>query len=42
MAKANEMIRRETPNCIAQANVQTFKVRVIILSRKLKEKYNVC
>ena len=38
MAKSNEMIRREIPNRIAQANVQALKVRVIILARKLKEK----
>ena len=38
MAKSNEMIRREIPNRIAQANVQARKVRVIILARKLKEK----
>tara|TARA_B100000949_G_C13872862_1_gene281327 strand:+ start:265 stop:414 length:150 start_codon:yes stop_codon:yes gene_type:complete len=42
MAKSHEMIRRETPDCIPQANVQAFKVRVIILAGKLKEKYNVC
>tara|TARA_Y100000296_G_C5012198_1_gene175676 strand:- start:125 stop:268 length:144 start_codon:yes stop_codon:yes gene_type:complete len=38
MAKSNEMIRREIPNRIAQANVQALKVRVIIFARKLKEK----
>ena len=38
MAKSNEMIRLEIPNRIAQANVQAFKVLVIILARKVKEK----
>jgi hypothetical protein len=38
MAKSHEMIRLEIPNRIAQANVQAFKVLVIILARKVKEK----
>ena len=38
VAKSNEMMRREIPNRIAQARVQAFKVLVIILARKLKEK----
>ena len=38
VAKINEMIRREIPNRIAQASVQAFKVLVIILARKVKEK----
>ena len=38
MRKSNEMIRLEIPNRIAQANVQAFKVLVIILARKVKEK----
>ena len=38
MAKSNEMIRLEIPNRIAQAKVQAFKVLVIILARKVKEK----
>ena len=42
MDKSNEMIRREIPNRIAKASVQAFKVLVIILARKVKEKNNVC
>jgi len=38
VAESNEMMRREIPNRIAKARVQAFKVRVIILARKLKEK----
>ena len=36
MRKSHEMIRLEIPNRIAQANVQAFKVLVIILARKVK------
>ena len=42
MRESNEMKRREIPNRIAQASVQAFKVLVIILARKVKEKNNVC